>query len=158
MVETKYNIFQFLCNVSFSKLNSKSWSNSYIFYFFIYYTIFLIMPMKIASFVLLKIYPFNEVHLKSSSCKQNVLLYVHTDRPSKIVRISWVWHFIHYLSTPLYKNSWAEPFFRGTHCIKLMNVDTKYTYIKLKRKCILFNFVYLYNLFIQKHNVMYVII
>ena len=33
---------------------------------------------------------------------------------SKTVRISWLWHYLHYLSFPLYIGSWSEPFSRHT--------------------------------------------
>ena len=33
----------------------------------------------------------------------------YTSRLSKVVRISWLWLYIHYLSIPLYANSWSEP-------------------------------------------------
>ena len=32
-----------------------------------------------------------------------------------MVLISWLWHYIHYVSIPLLTKRWSEPF-RGTHC------------------------------------------
>ena len=44
----------------------------------------------------------------------SLTLGIHTERPSKMVRISWLWHYIHYLSNPLYTSD-SNPF-QGTHC------------------------------------------
>ena len=38
----------------------------------------------------------------------------HTGRPSKMVSISWLWHYTHYISIFLYTYSWSEPFSRHT--------------------------------------------
>ena len=37
-----------------------------------------------------------------------------TGCPSKMDRISWLWHYIHYLSFPMHTISWSEPFSRHT--------------------------------------------
>ena len=52
----------------------------------------------------LSIYP--SVH------KQLILTLSRHKCNAKRDRISWLWHYIHYLYIPLYTNSWSEPFSR----------------------------------------------
>ena len=51
-------------------------------------------------------------------------------RPSKMLRISWLWHYIHYLSIPLYTISWSKPFSRNGQYKP--NLDITYTNITWK--------------------------
>ena len=61
-----------------------------------------------------------------------------TGRPSRIVRISWLWHYIHYLSIPLCTNSWSNPFFeeqRGYTIICILSWHIRPQ--KIHRKCLI---------------------
>ena len=64
---------------------------------------------------------FNLIMPKLTKHKKQVmnhfLCQIDTGRPSKRVRISWLWHYIHYLSIsaiPLWTSSRSEPFSRHT--------------------------------------------
>ena len=43
---------------------------------------------------------------------------LNTSRPSKSVHISWMWHYIPYLSIPLYTINWCKRFSRVSACIQ----------------------------------------
>ena len=55
---------------------------------------------------------------KIKNCQINPRSQLNTSRPSKSVHISWMWHYIPYLSIPLYTINWCKRFSRVSACIQ----------------------------------------